>query len=194
MNISRRRRQRRNEEYIWQYQFPERIEERCRHHHPDLTREDWKLVEQGLREWFLCCAWRDGEVLGMPSRLVDDAWHEFILDSRAYTAFCEEAFGEYLHHTPEDSMSTPMAGALDQTAQAWDRSGGGGRGESILWRLDALIGGWSASGDSGGGGHHHHGGGGEPGSGGESGGGEPGGGGGDSGGGGCGGGGCGGGN
>ena len=86
----RRRRQLRNEDYIWQFQFPERIEERCRHHHPDLTHEDWKLIEQGLREWFLCCAWRDGEVLGMPSRLVDEAWHEFILDSRAYTEFCQE--------------------------------------------------------------------------------------------------------
>jgi hypothetical protein len=166
----RRRRQRRNEEFIWRYPFPEWIEERCRHHHPDLTHDEWKLIEQGLREWFLCCAWRDGEVLGMPSQLVDEAWHEFILDSRAYAAFCEEAFGKYLHHTPESSMSTPMAGALDQTAKAWDRAGGEDRGDSILWRLDALIGGWAASGEVGGG-HHHHGGGGESSSGGEGGGG-----------------------
>jgi hypothetical protein len=153
----RRRRQRRDEQFIWTYQFPERIEERCLHHHPELRHEDWPLVEQGLREWFLCCAWRDGEVLGMPSRLVDDAWHEFILDSVAYTRFCEQAFGEYLHHSPEESMPTPMAGALDQTARAWERSGGGDRGDSILWRLDALVAGLAASdagggGDSGGGG------------------------------------------
>ena len=37
----------------------------------------------------------------MPSRLVDEAWHEFILDSLSYTRFCEAAFGGYLHHTPD---------------------------------------------------------------------------------------------
>jgi hypothetical protein len=136
----RRRRQRRDEPYIERYVFPEHIEGRCRGHHPDLSGEDWKLVEQGLREWFLCCAWRDGEVLGLPSRLVDDAWHEFILDSKAYTQFCEEAFGGYLHHTPEPAMSTPMGDALGQTVQAWDRSDAGRQGESVLWGLDRLIG------------------------------------------------------
>jgi hypothetical protein len=136
----RRRRQGRDEDFIWRYQFPEVIEERCRHHNPDLSHEEWKLVEQGLREWFLCCAWRDGEVLGMPSRTVDEAWHEFILDSRAYTEFCEQAFGEYLHHTPEASMTTPMAGALDATARAWERSSMGHAGGSLLWGLDVLLG------------------------------------------------------
>jgi hypothetical protein len=135
----RRRHQRRDEDFIWRYQLPERIEERCRHQNPDLGREEWGMVEQGLREWFLCCAWRDGEVLGMPSRVVDEAWHEFILDSRAYTQFCEQAFGEYLHHTPESSMTTPMSGALDATSRAWERSATG-RGESVLWSLDVLLG------------------------------------------------------
>jgi hypothetical protein len=134
------RRRRRDEDYIWTFQFPEQVEQRCRHHHPDLTDREWKLVDQGLREWFLCCAWRDGEVLGMPSRLVDEAWHEFILDSLAYTDFCGRAFGEYLHHTPEMSMTTPMSGALDATSRAWDRSGAGGPTGAVLWGLDALLG------------------------------------------------------
>ncbi len=211
-----RRRRRRDEDFIWTYQFPEHIETRCRRDRPEITDHEWKLVEQGLREWFLCCAWRDGEVLGMPSRLVDEAWHEFILDSLAYTEFCERAFGEYLHHTPEEAMTTPMAGALDATSRAWDRSNAGGPVGSVLWGLDALLGvsraldhavggggGHHHPGGSGGdgGGHHHHGGasggwseGGEAG-GGDSGGwgGDSGGGGGDSGGGDSGGGGCGGG-
>jgi hypothetical protein len=86
----------------------------------------------------------------MPSRLVDDAWHEFILDSRAYIDFCDRAFGEYLHHTPEASMTTPMSGALDATSRAWDRSGVGGPTGAVLWGLDALLG--EAGGDLGGGG------------------------------------------
>jgi hypothetical protein len=149
----RRRRRRRDEDYIWTYQFPEHVESRCRRDRPELTDREWKLVEQGLREWFLCCAWRDGEVLGMPSRLVDEAWHEFILDSLAYTEFCDRAFGEYLHHTPETSMTAPMSGALDATTRAWDRSSSAG---GVLWSLDALLGLPQMVGGGDGGGHHHH--------------------------------------
>ena len=36
----------------------------------------------------------------MPSKAVDEAWHEMILMTREYTEFCERAFGRYLHHTP----------------------------------------------------------------------------------------------
>jgi hypothetical protein len=135
----RRRRPSRAEDYIWTYQFPGQVEERCRRRHPDLTDREWKLVDQGLREWFLCCAWRDGEVLGMPSRLVDEAWHEFILDTLAYTEFCDRAFGGYLH-LPEASRAMPMGGALDATSRAWDRCGAGGSRGAVLWGLDALLG------------------------------------------------------
>ena len=36
----------------------------------------------------------------MPSQVVDDLWHEFILFTRDYGAFCQRAFGQFLHHTP----------------------------------------------------------------------------------------------
>jgi hypothetical protein len=100
----------------------------------------WPLVEQGLREWFVCCAWRGRTILGMPSRLVDEAWHEFILDSLSYIRFCENAFGEYLHHTPDEAMSTPMPDALADTVRAWDRSAMGSSEESVLWNLDERVG------------------------------------------------------
>lgn len=38
-----------------------------------------------------------------PSHKVDLAWHEFILCTRAYHGFCQETFGEYIHHTPGGS-------------------------------------------------------------------------------------------
>jgi hypothetical protein len=59
---------------------------------------------------------------GCPRKLVDDAWHEFILDSVSYVDFCEQVFGAYLHHTPEETMGTPMKDALADTIRAWDRS------------------------------------------------------------------------
>lgn len=36
-----------------------------------------------------------------PSRLVDVGWHEFILFTRPYMAFCAE-LGGYVHHVPDD--------------------------------------------------------------------------------------------
>src|SRR5688572_9931032 len=35
-----------------------------------------------------------------PSKIVDDAWHEFILFTRYYMGFCDEQFGQYIHHHP----------------------------------------------------------------------------------------------
>lgn len=35
-----------------------------------------------------------------PAIIVDYAWHEFILCTRSYAAFCEEKFGKFIHHHP----------------------------------------------------------------------------------------------
>jgi hypothetical protein len=136
----RRRSIRKGEAYIRDYEFPAHVRRRVQRRHPQLSDDDWWQVEQGLREWFVCCAWRGRAVLGMPSRVVDDAWHEFILDSLAYTAFCSAAFGAYLHHTPDEAMATPMGNALDSTVRAWDLSEAGSDRESVLWDLDEKLG------------------------------------------------------
>jgi hypothetical protein len=134
----RSRAARKAEAYIADYSFPPHIERRARR---KLRLDDaaWELVERGLREWFVCCAWRGRTVIGMPSRAVDDAWHEFILDSLSYVRFCEAAFGEYLHHTPDEALSMPMDGLLADTVRAWDRSEMGREGESVLWDLDRRL-------------------------------------------------------
>jgi len=59
----------------------------------------------GLKEYFQLCLEGRDLVLGMPSQAVDTAWHEFILYTRDYTAFCQRAFGHYLHHVPGDEPS-----------------------------------------------------------------------------------------
>lgn len=38
-----------------------------------------------------------------PSHRVDLTWHEFILCTRAYEAFCENQFGRFIHHYPGGS-------------------------------------------------------------------------------------------
>ncbi|MGQ0774844.1 MAG: hypothetical protein ACT4NY_10570 [Pseudonocardiales bacterium] len=47
--------------------------------------------------------------LSMPSKLVDDMWHEMVLHTRDYAAFCDTAFGRFLHHEPESNMSPKQA-------------------------------------------------------------------------------------
>jgi hypothetical protein len=138
--VARRRRSaRKAEAYIALYTFPTHISARVRRR-SQLDETGWALVELGPREWFVCCAWRGRTSLGRPSRLVDEAWHEFILDSLSYTRFCEVAFGGYLHHTPDEAMSTPMGDALGDTVRAWDRSDMGSDEESVLWDLDQRLG------------------------------------------------------
>ena len=41
-----------------------------------------------------------GRPISMQSSKVDEVWHQFILDTQNYMDFCEEVFGEYLHHKP----------------------------------------------------------------------------------------------
>jgi hypothetical protein len=40
----------------------------------------------------------------MPSQVVDVAWHAFILSTRTYEEFCQNAFGPFLHHMPAEAM------------------------------------------------------------------------------------------
>jgi hypothetical protein len=45
----------------------------------------------------------------MPSKVVDVAWHHFILHSIDYGVFCKQAFGQFYNHMP----SSPIQGAED---------------------------------------------------------------------------------
>jgi hypothetical protein len=102
------------------------------------------LIEEGLRQWLRCCAaaLRDGEVIGMPSHAVDEAWHGFILCTARYAAFCDAAYGRFLHHHPEGSGSGgggSMEEQLARTVVAWTLVAHPGE-DSVLWDLDARVG------------------------------------------------------
>lgn len=43
----------------------------------------------------------------MASRLVDEAWNQFVLFTRQYLAFCQQYFGQYVHHQPGMSPDVP---------------------------------------------------------------------------------------
>jgi hypothetical protein len=68
--------------------------------HPQLTLKDCQLVARGLRQFFLAYLKSGRKFVSMPSQVADDLWHEFILYTKNYQAFCKQAFGRFLHHTP----------------------------------------------------------------------------------------------
>lgn len=84
-----------------------------------------ELIETGLRQWLRCCApaLRDRQVIGMPSRAVDEAWHGFILCTARYSAFCDAAYGQFLHHHPDGAAPDGRAAVRDcQTSSYGGRS------------------------------------------------------------------------
>lgn len=99
----------RREAYIRSFTLPPRLFEPLRVQHPHLNLKDCQLVAQGLRQFFMAYLKGGQHYVSMPSQVVDDLWHEFILHTRDYQEFCSKAFGQFLHHSP--------AAALGQGAQ-----------------------------------------------------------------------------
>lgn len=97
----------RRQKYIEGYYFHKGITGRLAQKHPQLTASQIDLVLQGLRAYFLMCLRGKRSMVSMPSQVVDDAWHEFILSTRIYHDFCRRAFGYFLHHTPAEAMASP---------------------------------------------------------------------------------------
>lgn len=107
-----------------------------------------ELIAEGLRQWLRCAgvALRDDQVVGMPSHAVDEAWHGFILCTVRYAAFCDRAYGQFLHHHPDGGTPESLAGRIgsadDQLARtvvAWTLVAEPGEA-CVLWDLDARVG------------------------------------------------------
>ena len=88
------------------YPFPIGLFDRLQKKHPHLTPKDCQIVAQGLRQFFLCYKRSQYKFVSMPSQVVDDLWHEFIIFTSDYQEFCHKAFGRFLHHTPAVSIGS----------------------------------------------------------------------------------------
>jgi hypothetical protein len=93
------------ERFIREFALPRGLYDRLRKRRPELELKDCALVARGLRQFFLAYLNSGCRFVAMPSQAVDDLWHEFILYTRAYEAFCGKAFGGFLHHTPAVVLS-----------------------------------------------------------------------------------------
>src|SRR6187402_1586997 len=104
--------------FIQGYRFPPELRNRLQANTGLMLDQSGRVLE-GLRQYFLAClaAQRSpiSKQVGMPSKAVDAAWHEFIVLTKEYAAFCDKAFGRYLHHTPKAMMDEPTSAALANT-------------------------------------------------------------------------------
>jgi hypothetical protein len=119
-------RKRRRLTYIERYEFPRPLGDKLCERHPELTSLQTDRALEALRQWFVACHFADGRMIAMPSRVADDAWHEFILMTRLYHTFCNASFGRYLHHTPDAVSETPIRPALPKTLDVLERNGRNG--------------------------------------------------------------------
>ncbi len=94
----------RRADFIRSYTLPRGLFDKLRQRHPQLSQKDCQLVAQALRQYFLAYLAGGERPVSMPSQVVDDLWHEFILYTRNYQAFCRQAFGGFMHHTPAAVM------------------------------------------------------------------------------------------
>ena len=117
--------------------IPSFLRTRLRGVYPHLDDAATLQVESGLRQFFGANARARGAFVAMPSKAVDALWHEFILHTRSYEAFCQRAFGRTLHHTPAEAM---------EGSDPAGRSGRGSRGGlSSSERLEGLRRAWNWS-------------------------------------------------
>lgn len=93
-------------DFIQQYDFPQAVSQKLQQSYPHLDEQQIEQIISGLRSYFQICNWavEDGDELAMPSQAVDTAWHEFIAHTKLYEDFCQQAFGQFLYHTPAEGM------------------------------------------------------------------------------------------
>ena len=104
--------------FIRTYIFHKAIKEKIKKKYPQLDDQQVNLVFRALRDYFWMCRKAKRQSVSMPSQVVDDAWHEFILFTKAYYDFCNKALGRFLHHTPTEAMQTPTI-AQEGIKRAW---------------------------------------------------------------------------
>lgn len=106
------------ERVIRESPLPQFLKRKLREVYPHLSGREGDLVERAFRQFFVAC-WRSKKTfVAMPSRGVDAYWHEFILHTQAYRAWCELALGRFLDHTPSEALG-PAASTNDGLRRAW---------------------------------------------------------------------------
>ena len=112
------RRMARHETFIRNFELPRGLFDNLRKRRPELGLKECQLGANALRQFFLAYLKSGRKYVSMPSQVADEMWHEFILFTRHYHAFCQGAFGGFLHHTPAVAVGAGSQ-ADDGLHRAW---------------------------------------------------------------------------
>ena len=94
-------------EFIKRYSFDFASKEKLLELHPNLAPHEIERVFDCLRQFFTIAHYSQQRKIAMPSRVVDDAWHQFILSTAEYSSFCKNAFGRLYNHEPSSPVASP---------------------------------------------------------------------------------------
>jgi hypothetical protein len=109
----------RRRDFIDDYAWPPGLIDRFRKRRPGLPKMEIARVEEGLKQFFRAYLAGGRAYVAMPSQVVDDLWHEFILYTRAYEEFCEKAFGGFFHHTPPMALKPAQSRSNSGLRRVW---------------------------------------------------------------------------
>ena len=109
----------RRAEFIGTYNWPPQLLEKLAKKYPHFKRKESALVSKGLRQFFTAYLKGGLKPVSMPSEVVDDLWHEFILYTRSYKEFCDKAFGQFLHHQPAVMLSPERRASNEGLRRVW---------------------------------------------------------------------------
>lgn len=93
------------------------------------SQEELDLREGEYRK-FLALHMAFPEMTVVPCQMVDEFWHQHILDTMAYRVDCDAIFGRFLEHFPYFGLRGPddaqdLADAYDETLIAYRKAFGG---------------------------------------------------------------------
>ncbi|CDH43655.1 glycine-rich domain-containing protein [Candidatus Contendibacter odensensis] len=75
-------------------------------------------VESKAKAFFKCILVSNDGLRLSPDEEIDKFWHLFILRTQLYREFCEQVFGKFIDHQPEDDPVV-LAGAFANTRQVY---------------------------------------------------------------------------
>lgn len=88
--------------FIRNYHFPDYIIDRFLLENSSLSCEQSIIVSECLKDYFITGLMSKGlGSVAMPSKIVDELWHVFIIFTKDYVDFCNNAYGYYFHHSPD---------------------------------------------------------------------------------------------
>jgi hypothetical protein len=106
-------------DFVKNYQFPSRVEQAVLDKYPHLKQSDISLVIKAFKDYFIIAIFAEGKMVAMPSQVVDVAWHEFLLFTKEYQEFCNNAFGRFFHHYPFANNKSGYTKAQNSLIRAW---------------------------------------------------------------------------